>query len=877
MANLNYSNFAYGLCCLTLWFSLEAGPEGFQLVAGDARPPISDGQGVTTIHSGKKAIVNWKDFSIGEKETVRFAQADTHSAILNRVVGFSDSKIYGQLLSNGKVFLVNKNGIVIGPHGRIETAAFVASTHDLLNEDFLKEREMTFKGFSENGVINFGTIEAIDGDILLIGNRVSNQGTLKAKSGHVGLATGQEVFVKPEGRERIFVRIPVESSENSEVSLEHSGTIQALSAELKSGARPYSKAIKFSGEAEMFSTLEEGGHIYLVAEEGVTEFSGHITAKEVRILGKEVYLQDQGHIDVSGEGGGGTVLIGGDYRGENTDVPNAAKSYIGSEVNILADAHVSGNGGKVIVWGNETTSFFGHISSRGGSEGGDGGLIEISGKYLDYRGSVDLQAAKGKMGLLYLDPSTVVIGAGGCAATFGTPTTWPIGCCPTVQIDAAALGTALAGANVTIDTSASTDCATAGTITITTPFSWATANTLTLISDSSMDFNLSGGAISGGGLSLTTRSGDLTVTDSNISMTGAITLDISGAATISSTIVSISELAAVGGVSGTISGDLSVLTTSGSAEIGGAVQGTGPINLTIGGNLTVTSSNGAGHAIIGYAGAGSVSGNITLDVAGSVNVNGLSNMRSARIGHSSSGLNSGNINVTSQTGSVNITSNNGGTGVIGYYQSRFGGTSPANTTVIAGTNVNLTTTLVSDSSVIGGLGLTSGVNVTVVSDNAFPSSSGPGGVTVSGPGTTDFIATTANSNQVSIYTVTPSQNTLPSTINTASFSPQPVGENNSYQEFNVFYPGGTYIGPEYMVFYKTGAIPAPSPPPTPAPVINTTTVANTAITNILTPTDTSGTTVLLGPASQTNSNDPVSDQTHDTPYNNDNRGGQQCH
>jgi filamentous hemagglutinin family protein len=861
--------FASTICCLTL----SAAPEGFHLAAGDAKPPVSDGAGTTTIESGKRAVINWNSFSIGEKEAVRFNQLDSHSAVLNRVVGFSDSKIYGHLFSNGKVYLVNKNGVVIGPQGRIETAGFVASTHDLLNEDFLKGKEMMFQGFSEAAVVNLGTIEAIGGDILLIGTKVTNQGTLKAADGHVGIGVGKEVFVQPEGRERIFVRIPADASEDP--ALEHSGMIQALSAELKSGGRPYSKAIKFSGKAEVLSTVEEGGHIYLVADDGVAEFSGDIEAKEVRILGKEVYLHDQAHIDVSSDQGGGSVLIGGDFKGENPEIRNAERTFVGPEVRIEADALVAGDGGKVVVWSDEATAFYGTISAKGGPEAGDGGFVEVSGKQLFFGGFADLQAVNGKTGLLYLDPTDVVIGAGGCAVTFGNPTTWPIGCCPTIQILSMGVGSlsaALGAANVTIDTSAAVDCGImgAGLITVNGDIVWASGNTLTLIGDTGIDFNTP--SVSGSFLDLQTRAGNLTVTDSDIAVSGTITLNIAGGVSVtSSNFGGISELGGLSGVSGTIGGDVVVSSTNGYAAIGSATSGAGPIDLTIGGNLTLTSTNGAATAAIGYD-ENNANGNITLNVNGNVNVQGFIDTGISLIGHRSLISNSGNLTLTSQTGSVTVESNNGGAAVIGFF-ARAPHAPPNNVTVIAAQNVNLTTTVSTDISIIVGAATLSQGNVTVVVDNAFPSSVGPGGINVSGPGLTQFLA--ASPNQLSIYTATPAQNTFGSTINNVAFSAQPLGSDNSYQQFGVFYPGGTYTGPQYMVFYK--ATSTPSPTPTPTPTINNTTVATTAVTNILTPTNTSNTTILQGPASQTNSNDPVDDQAHHTPYNDDNRGGQQCH
>ncbi|HEY9659511.1 MAG TPA: filamentous hemagglutinin N-terminal domain-containing protein, partial [Allocoleopsis sp.] len=139
--------------------------------------------------------------------------------------------------------------------------------------------------------------------------------------------------------------------------------------------------------------------------------SGSLTAPggTVQVLGDRVALTDNARIDVSGETGGGTVLVGGDYQGQGT-VPNALRTYVGPGVTINADALSSGNGGRVIVWADEATGFYGNINARGGSLGGNGGFVEISGQQnLAFNGLVDVGAVAGMAGQLLLDPENVII------------------------------------------------------------------------------------------------------------------------------------------------------------------------------------------------------------------------------------------------------------------------------------------------------------------------------------------------------------------------------------------------------------------------------------------------------------------------------------
>ena len=85
-------------------------------------------------------------------------------------------------------------------------------------------------------------------------------------------------------------------------------------------------------------------------------------------------------VDVSGENRGGTALIGGDFQGNNPYILNAERTVVSREANILADAAKSGDGGKVVVWSDDLTSFNGTISAKGGANDGRGGLVEVSGK-----------------------------------------------------------------------------------------------------------------------------------------------------------------------------------------------------------------------------------------------------------------------------------------------------------------------------------------------------------------------------------------------------------------------------------------------------------------------------------------------------------------
>ncbi len=170
---------------LALPLVLFGAPKGFK---SSCATLIQDGT-KTMVKSGKSAIISWDDFSIGKGEHVHFLQSSHKSKVLNRVTGNKLSEIHGTLESNGQVYLINPAGVHIGKSGRIDCAAFYASTLEMSDEDFLAGKLNT-QGCVEGsikceGVIDASRIEEVDGKILLLAEETYVNGTLNAKTVHV--------------------------------------------------------------------------------------------------------------------------------------------------------------------------------------------------------------------------------------------------------------------------------------------------------------------------------------------------------------------------------------------------------------------------------------------------------------------------------------------------------------------------------------------------------------------------------------------------------------------------------------------------------------------------------------------------------------------
>ncbi len=99
-------------------FPVQAGPEGGTVVGGSATINQTAPGTLTINQTSDKAIINWRNFSIGAGEHTIFNQPSAASAVLNRVTSDQVSQILGRLTANGKVFLINPNGVVFGKNAR---------------------------------------------------------------------------------------------------------------------------------------------------------------------------------------------------------------------------------------------------------------------------------------------------------------------------------------------------------------------------------------------------------------------------------------------------------------------------------------------------------------------------------------------------------------------------------------------------------------------------------------------------------------------------------------------------------------------------------------------------------------------------------------
>jgi filamentous hemagglutinin family protein len=470
--------------------------------------------------STQSAAIHWQSFNVAAGESVRFIQPSSNAVALNRVLGSDPSSILGTLIANGKVFLVNPNGILFGKGASVNVGGLVASSLNISDADFMAGN-YRFSSAGAGAVANHGTINAPGGHVALLGANVSNDGVITARLGSVALAAGNAITLDVAGDGLLNVAI---SQGTVNALVQNGGLIQADGGQVLLSARAagglLQGGVNNSGVIQARSLENRNGAIRLLgdAQSGTVQIGGTLdvsgtaagqAAGSVIATGQHIGLFD-GKINASGDTGGGTVLIGGDFQGKNPSVPNASATYMSTDSTINADAKSNGSGGKIVLWGDNSTRAYGSITSRGGAQGGDGGLIETSGHALDVTGiKIDASAPNGKAGTWLLDPADVTIGTGTSNGTFTGNVFSPNSSVASATVDAGALQTILnGGTDVTIST-ANTGGSGAGNITVNSALTWTKGQTLTLIADHDVIVN------SGSAMTASTQNSKIVLTAKN--------------------------------------------------------------------------------------------------------------------------------------------------------------------------------------------------------------------------------------------------------------------------------------------------------------------------------------------------------------------------
>ena len=151
---------------------------------------------LTEITASNRSIINYQSFDIAQPETVHFIQPGIESTVLNRISGSQNpTQIYGQLLANGQVYLVNPAGVLFGQNAIVDVGALYAAAGNITNEDFINGLNQ-FSG-QDGNVTNLGNLSGES--VFLLGEHVINHGKITSTKNTVALLAGEEILIAEQG------------------------------------------------------------------------------------------------------------------------------------------------------------------------------------------------------------------------------------------------------------------------------------------------------------------------------------------------------------------------------------------------------------------------------------------------------------------------------------------------------------------------------------------------------------------------------------------------------------------------------------------------------------------------------------------------------
>ncbi|ABQ31295.1 filamentous hemagglutinin family outer membrane protein [Acidiphilium cryptum JF-5] len=426
-----------------------ATPQGGTVVGGSAT--ISQAPGTTTItQTSQRAAIDWQSFNLGSKARVTFNQPNAQAIALNRVIANNPSIIAGRIDANGRIVLVNQDGVVFTPGSEVNAESLVVSTSGISPKNFMAGK-LIFDQQPKPGarIVNDGRITMKQAGLAaFVAPEVINRGTITAQLGHVVLAGASAFTLNLSGDGLISINVTqavrqIDLGGRKVTALvTNEGTIIANGGRITLTARAVDGLIQqlldVGGTLRADSVGRQPGAITIQGVGGDLQVAGQLLARgetpgssggtiAVDATGN-VSVASTARIDASGPAGGGVVALGTDaaraLQGpSDTTAPKAARVAIAQGATISADATRNGNGGRITVLSRDRTTAAGTISAQGAGNG-DGGLIEISSDgVISLSGTDTTFAPSGRNGTILLDPQTLIVTSSSGTPSAGTTTT----------------------------------------------------------------------------------------------------------------------------------------------------------------------------------------------------------------------------------------------------------------------------------------------------------------------------------------------------------------------------------------------------------------------------------------------------------------------
>jgi len=311
-------------------------PTGGQVAAGVAAIG-TNGNTMTVTQSSNRAAINWNTFDIGSQAQVNFVQPSANAVALNRVNSGNPSQIFGQLSSNGQIYLINAAGVYFAPGAQVNVGGIVATTMQMSDAAFMAGSTTFERNGSTGKVINEGTITtSLNGYIAMLAPEVRNSGLLLAQSGTVAMGAGERItlnFGPTSKLDSITVTAAdIDTLVENRYAIKAPNGLVILSSR---AANQLAASVVNSGTIEAKGVSQQGGRILLegttVACTGTLDVSSDTAqAGTIQINGKNVSIS--GNVvatsPVSSNTQGGSVQV---QATQSLNVANANLNVSGNQ------------------------------------------------------------------------------------------------------------------------------------------------------------------------------------------------------------------------------------------------------------------------------------------------------------------------------------------------------------------------------------------------------------------------------------------------------------------------------------------------------------------------------------------------------------------
>ena len=360
--------------------AVYAEPVGFQLVSGSAELATPSQNSLIVRQHSQTVRLDWTGFSIDSGETVHFEQPSAAALAVNRVTGDGASLINGELTANGRLFLINPNGILIGAGGRVDAAGFLASTLDLADgQAALGERLDFAAGPAQPALLSHaGAITLAEGgQAVLVAPQLSLTGQISAPSGQVDLAVAR----------------------GFSIDLTGDGLIRFGGASVLGALDPLADGagdrLQMAGQI-----VADGGQIRLTSKaasdivSGVVNLTGTLRARQVQQQGGVITLSSDLPVKL-----GGAALLdakGADWNDSHLEA--GSQTGKGGQIEIMAPALSAGgrleasgaDGGQITLTVADQAILAGQLTANG--QTGTGGSLRLSAGRVQASSSASWQA-----------------------------------------------------------------------------------------------------------------------------------------------------------------------------------------------------------------------------------------------------------------------------------------------------------------------------------------------------------------------------------------------------------------------------------------------------------------------------------------------------